>query len=411
MKFLIAALSAVTLLPASANETTEKRLQTPVVKPEHTTDDAKKLLDRATATYAGASGLSFRTTSMANGEADLATSIIYAGPGKLAAQASYGDNTQRFLLNDDAYHFIFGTSYSKELAPAGGSTELMSQLGSSGARMISLMLSGQDPLQGSLAQYSRSPFEGFHSETRALPPRVVDGDVLSGVQCNSRFVQKARDGRHVYQDQITAWFGGSPIVLRRVQRITKVNGKAITVTEKILDQKLNPDFLDTTFKFDDTGLKPAVKDEGGNEVYWDPQLKVGAVPTSFDTKDLNGKPISLAKYKGKVLLVDFWATWCAPCVASLPELQDVYDKYHSKGLEVVGVSLDEDKKELTSFIKSHKLMWPQIYDGKGFDSPVVKNYGLKAIPFLLIVGRDGKVAALNPRGQVEEAVVAALTAQ
>lgn len=128
----------------------------------------------------------------------------------------------------------------------------------------------------------------------------------------------------------------------------------------------------------------------------------------LEIQDADDKPLKLADLKGKVLLLNFWATWCAPCVKGLPELKGAYSKYHSQGLEVVGISLDEDNKALTSFIAKNQMLWPQIFDGKGWKSKVPNDYGVQAIPFLLLIGRDGKIAAVNPRGKLEEAVKAAL---
>ncbi len=75
--------------------------------------------------------------------------------------------------------------------------------------------------------------------------------------------------------------------------------------------------------------------------------------------------LSLAGYKGKVVLVDFWATWCGPCVDELPNVIAAYKKYHDKGFEIVGISLDQDKAKLEEFLKEKGMTWPQFLDGKG----------------------------------------------
>ena len=106
------------------------------------------------------------------------------------------------------------------------------------------------------------------------------------------------------------------------------------------------------------------------------------------------------------MLLDFWATWCPPCVAEMPNVQAVYEKYHAQGLEVVSVPLDRDLAALQGFVASRKIAWPQIFDDKG---AMAKIYGVRAIPFALLVGRDGKIAAVNVRGDdLEIAVKAAL---
>jgi peroxiredoxin len=111
----------------------------------------------------------------------------------------------------------------------------------------------------------------------------------------------------------------------------------------------------------------------------------------FDEKDLAGKPLSLANYKGKVVLVDFWATWCPPCVRELPNTLKVYQKYHDQGFEVIGVSLDDDQTQLEKFLKANSMMWPQYFDGKGRDNKLAIKYGADAPPNFYLLDREGKI--------------------
>ncbi len=120
-------------------------------------------------------------------------------------------------------------------------------------------------------------------------------------------------------------------------------------------------------------------------------------------KDLNGAAVTVAGYKGRVLLVDFWATWCAPCVAEMPSVIAIYNRYHAKGLEIVGITLDNDdadgKTKVTAFIKDHKMPWPQFYDGKGWNNVLAVQSGVEAIPASFLLGRDGKILGVSLRGQ------------
>jgi thiol-disulfide isomerase/thioredoxin len=125
-------------------------------------------------------------------------------------------------------------------------------------------------------------------------------------------------------------------------------------------------------------------------------------PMEINGTLLSGKPFDQKALAGKVVLVDFWATWCGPCVAEIPNVLEQYEKYHDQGFEVVGVSLDEDREALEKFVAEQKIPWPILYEkpeGEGWRHPLATFYGISGIPTVILIGRDGNVITLNARGE------------
>jgi thiol-disulfide isomerase/thioredoxin len=115
---------------------------------------------------------------------------------------------------------------------------------------------------------------------------------------------------------------------------------------------------------------------------------------------LDGKEFDLAGMKGKVVLVDFWATWCGPCIAEIPGMTKMYNAYKDRGFEIIGVSVDADREKLDSFLERRKLPWPQIHDARGEGKETLSDhYGVMFIPLPILVDRDGKVVSMNARGR------------
>lgn len=127
---------------------------------------------------------------------------------------------------------------------------------------------------------------------------------------------------------------------------------------------------------------------------------------TFNTPD--GKPIALSSFKGKVTLVDFWASWCGPCRKENPNVLRLYKKYHAKGFEILGVSLDDNKEKWMTAIQKDGLVWNHVSDLKGWDSEACKLYGIEAIPFTVLLDKEGKILAKSLRGPALEKKLAEL---
>ncbi len=132
-------------------------------------------------------------------------------------------------------------------------------------------------------------------------------------------------------------------------------------------------------------------------------LKVGSLPPPLSVEDLAGKTWDWKNFSGKAVLVYFWATWNPKSLKHLDSLAKTYGKFHSKGFEILGVSLDKPPSEAAAYAKNKKLPWIQVCDGKGWLCPLVKAFAVKEIPFSLLVGPGGKVAGLDLYGKDLEA--------
>lgn len=129
------------------------------------------------------------------------------------------------------------------------------------------------------------------------------------------------------------------------------------------------------------------------------QTEIGAVAPVFSLNDTNGRAISLEQYRGKVVLVDFWASWCVPCRHENPNVVKAYRQYHPKGLEILGVSLDEKRDKWIAAIAKDTLTWQHVSDLKYWNCAVAKQYAIRSIPNNYLIGKDGRIIAKSLHGE------------
>lgn len=127
-------------------------------------------------------------------------------------------------------------------------------------------------------------------------------------------------------------------------------------------------------------------------------------PLNIAFTAVDGRKVDLQSMKGKVVLVDFWATWCGPCIAEIPNLKKAYDQFHDKGFEIIGISLDDKKSDLIAFTKKHDMPWPQHCDSQHWNNEFSFRFGINSVPTQWLVDKKGNLRTTEARFNLEKQV-------
>ena len=158
-----------------------------------------------------------------------------------------------------------------------------------------------------------------------------------------------------------------------------------------LEKAVDKGFLSYTGLYEDENFKLLATDsrlEGIVKKIKD-NIGIGKPAKDFKVELFSGGTFSLSAQRGKVVLIDFWATWCPPCVKGIPHLKEFYKEYKGRGFEIVGISLDSDRQAVEDYIKKEKLEWGIVYSGKGWFDDLVKYYSVNLIPSYWLIDREG----------------------
>lgn len=293
-----------------------------------------------------------------------------------------GDKTYPFILDDEAKLYVDGNAN-------GNWTDDKAPTWEKQVRGTSYMLNGSAEvmINGTWATVKCYRFD------KNDPARAQLKDTLL-YYADFGYEGKGKFGSNTF----TVGFAGPIDAKARIWVDRNGNGKSDGRSESIsAAAPFNFGGVTYELKIAGNSFEAVKSDKEVAEIPLPPDFTVGKPAMKFEAVATDGTKISFpGTFKGKVVMLDFWATWCGPCIAELPNLTKAYEKYKDKGFEVLGISFDKEdwSEKLATFTKEHNMPWRQVYEGKFWDTTIGRMYGVEGIPFAVLVdGTTGNILA------------------
>jgi peroxiredoxin len=203
----------------------------------------------------------------------------------------------------------------------------------------------------------------------------------------------------IFEAPYTAIVDGSNVKL-----LEKLSNNASMYASLVAIQALEPDKYADVYKKLDEGLSKKYPNDSNVKMFHNvvssmQSTAIGQTAPDIVLNSPEGKEIALSSFRGKVVLVDFWASWCGPCRKEMPNVVKAYAKFKDKGFEIFGVSLDKDGERWVEAIAKDGITWPQVSDLRQWESSVVGLYNIQGIPYTVLLDKEGKIIAKNLRGE------------